>query len=492
MLTLLFLTSGLFLGWSLGANNTANVFGPAVGSGMIRFKTAVIITSIFVIIGSVVSGEGTGETLDELGKINEIAGAFIVAMAAGFSVYWMTRLNIPVSITQSIVGAIVGWNLFAGAVTDTASLAKILSSWLIAPLLAALFSVIIYKIAMSVLIHSKIHILKVDHCNRIGFLIVGAFAAYSLGANNISSVMGVFIFSSPFKTLEIGTTSLSSTEQLFLIGGLAIAAGVISYSGKVMKTVGEGITEITPLGGLVVVSASSLVLFIFASERLGLLLARAGLPEIPLVPVSSSQAVVGAIIGLAFFEKGGRLNYKLVGKIGLGWIATPVFAGIIAFVSLFVMQNVFRQDVYRPVRYMMTPDVSERLGAEGLYSPEMDKLIEVLFPDAVSFKQALGDMDISSGIYARIMSFAELSEIKVDAALIKKDAKFSPDSEMLQSVELLDGKTFRHKWQFEEALADLNPIWKTKPPFPDNKNYNRELRRKLRFLYNRFSDTNAQ
>jgi len=492
MLTLFFLTSGLFLGWSLGANNAANVFGPAVGSGMIRFRTAVIITSVFVVIGSVVSGEGAGETLDELGKVNEIAGAFIVAMAAGFSVYLMTRLDIPVSITQSIVGAIVGWNVFAGAVTDMASFTKIVSSWLVVPVLAALFSSVIYKIVKLILTHARIHILKVDNYNRVGFLIVGAFAAYSLGANNISSVMGVFIFSSPFKTIGIGNISLSSTEQLFLIGGLAIASGVISYSGKVMKTVGKGITEFKPLGGLVAVLASSLVLFIFASERLGLLLACAGLPGIPLVPVSSSQAIVGAIIGLSFFKEGSRLNYKLIGKIGIGWILTPVFAAIIAFVSLFMMQNVFRQDVYTPVRYMMTPEVSQRLEAEGLYCHEMDKLQGVLFPDAVSFKRAIEEMDIPAGVGARVMRFAELSEIRVNPDIIKKDARFAFDGSMLRSVELLNGRTFRYKWQFEEALAGLDPMWRAKPPSLENKGYNRELKAKFRFLYSHFSDNGVQ
>lgn len=38
-----FLSSGIFLGWSLGANDAANVFGAAVGSRMVRFKTAALI-----------------------------------------------------------------------------------------------------------------------------------------------------------------------------------------------------------------------------------------------------------------------------------------------------------------------------------------------------------------------------------------------------------------------------------------------------------------
>ena len=48
---LFFLTSGLFLGWSLGANDAANVFGTAVGSRMIRFTTAAVICSVFVVLG---------------------------------------------------------------------------------------------------------------------------------------------------------------------------------------------------------------------------------------------------------------------------------------------------------------------------------------------------------------------------------------------------------------------------------------------------------
>ena len=113
-----FLTSGLFLGWSLGANDAANVFGTAVGSRMISFRKAAVYCGIFVILGAVVSGAGASKTLGELGAVNAIAGAFVVALAAGVTVYWLTVLGYPVSTTQAIVGAIIGWDLFAGALID--------------------------------------------------------------------------------------------------------------------------------------------------------------------------------------------------------------------------------------------------------------------------------------------------------------------------------------------------------------------------------------
>ena len=53
---IIFLLGGLFLGWSLGANDAANVFGTAVGTRMIRFRTAAIICSIFVILGAIIIG----------------------------------------------------------------------------------------------------------------------------------------------------------------------------------------------------------------------------------------------------------------------------------------------------------------------------------------------------------------------------------------------------------------------------------------------------
>ncbi|MCH7943839.1 MAG: inorganic phosphate transporter, partial [Proteobacteria bacterium] len=81
---LVFLSSGLFLGWSLGANDAANVFGTAVGSGMVRFATAAVICSVFVILGAVISGAGAAHTLGKLGAVNAIPGAFMVALAAAF------------------------------------------------------------------------------------------------------------------------------------------------------------------------------------------------------------------------------------------------------------------------------------------------------------------------------------------------------------------------------------------------------------------------
>jgi inorganic phosphate transporter, PiT family len=70
-----------------------------------------------------------------------------------------------------------------------------------------------------------------------------------------------------------------------------------------------------------------------------------GLPTIPLVPVSQSQGVVGAISGIGIAKGGGNINTRLLGKIVVGWLLTPLCAGILSYISLFIMQNVFLQNV---------------------------------------------------------------------------------------------------------------------------------------------------
>lgn len=348
MILLLFLSSGLFLGWSLGANDASNVFGTAVATRMVKFRTAAYIASIFIILGAVISGAGPSRTLTNLGSVNAIAGSFMVALSAAFTVYWMTRLGLPVSSSQAIVGAILGWNYFSGSLTDYICLTKIISTWVISPILAASFSMLLYFLFKHFLNATKIHLLRMDAYTRIGLIIVGAFGSFSLGANNIANIMGVFVSAVPFKTLKIfGLIYFSTEQQLFLLGALAIAMGVFTYSRKVMFTVGSELFKLTPVTALVVVLSHSLVLFLFASEGLSNWLAAHGLPRIPLVPVSSSQAIIGAILGIAIAKGGRGIKFKVLGNIASGWVTTPVVAGVICYVALFFLQNVFGQQVYR-------------------------------------------------------------------------------------------------------------------------------------------------
>lgn len=342
----IFLSSGLFLGWALGANDAANVFGTAVGTRMVSWLAAALTCSVFVILGAVVSGAGATGTIGKLGAITALPGAFMTALAAAIAVYVMTKSGLSVSTSQAIVGGIVGWNYFSGAPTDTKILSTIVGTWFLCPALSAVIAIVLYKLLRLYLRYSELHLVRTDAYLRLGLIVAGAFGAYALGANNIANVVGVFVPAKPFPELTIAGFTISPTQQLFLAGGIAIAVGVLTYSKKVMMTVGGELGRISPLAAFIAVVAHSIVLFLFASRGLESLLIAAGLPTIPLVPVSSSQAVIGAVVGIAILQGVAGIRWKVLGNIMLGWIATPILAGITCFFGLYFLQNVFDQVVY--------------------------------------------------------------------------------------------------------------------------------------------------
>lgn len=341
----LYLTSGLFLGWSLGANDAANIFGTAVGSKMIRFRTAALVASIFVIIGATLQGSGTTQTLSQLGSVNALPGAFTVALAAAIVVFLMTKALLPVSTTQAIVGAIIGWNLFTGNSTDVKTLTTILTTWVVSPVIGAIFSALFYILLRALLKKLQLHLIVLDVFIKWALIIVGAFGAYSLGANNIANVMGVFAASAPDVVIDMGLFRLDGLQVLFLLGGIAIALGIITYSKGLMMQVGNGIMALSAEAAIVAVFSQAVVLFIFSSTAFSEFLQGIGLPPIPLVPVSSSQVIVGSIIGIGMIKGVNEIKFKTIKGILYGWVLTPIAAGFLSFFALFFMKNLFNLNV---------------------------------------------------------------------------------------------------------------------------------------------------
>jgi len=487
---LFFLSSGLFLGWSLGANDAANVFGTAVGSRMVRFRTAAAVCSAFVILGAVLGGAGAAPPRGRLGAVHTLAGAVTRARAAALATFFMTRLGLPISTSQAIVGAIIGWNLYAGMVTGTRALSTILASWVLCPLLAAATAVVLYLLMRSILQRSRLHLLRQDHVLRLGLLLVGAFGSYSLGANNIANVMGVFLPDNPFRDVTGFGVTFSATQQLFLLGGLAIAVGVMTYSERVIRTVGSGLLRLSPEAALVVVGAHSLVLFVFASERLEFWLASRGLPTFPLVPVSSSQAVIGAIIGLGLLRGGRGIRFRPLGGVGLGWVATPVAAGLLAFFLLFFVDNVFDQEVARAARVRIDADVLDRYAQEGLPAQRLEAWRGHEAPNALRLQDVLEkEAGLSREQAQRLLELALLTRIVID--LGRADLDLDQDwlgLDQNRALRTLAGRRFDHGWQFAEALAAASPTWRLRDETPLNRAWNAEVRQKLAYVERVFAE----
>ena len=322
-------------------------------------------------------------------------------------------------------------------------------------------------------------------------IFAGIFGSYALGANNIGNVMGVFVSSNPFEGVNIaGPLALTPVQELFLLGGLAIAVGVITYSKRVMMTVGGSVMTLSPLGALVVVVAHSLVLFVFSSSELSNAFVSMGLPPIPLIPVSSSQAVIGAVIGIGFLQgiKGIRqIKWRVLAGIASGWVTTPVISALIGFTLLFVVQNVFGQQVYQPVSYSLSPPVLERLAEEGIDTATLGDLTDESVSSAVQFRSLVRErVQLDHEQETLVLSAAETHPMRVDAAAIAALDRDLFSEEQLEAIAAIEGQSFSHKWQLAEALAERSESWQPKSDNSENEAYNKQLGIQLDTLFAAF------
>ncbi len=303
-----FVLAGAFLGWGLGANDSANIFGTAVYTKVVKYSTAVILTSVFVILGALVDGyNGIDHVSDYAfaGGINTALAAFLVMMAAALTVMVMTLLKLPVSTSQAVVGAIIGGGLLSGKADFSAS-TKFFGAWFLTPIGGLIIAFVLYKIVVVFFENRLTEFKFYEIFVKAGYILAGVFGAYSLGANNVANVTGIFA----------GELQILTSTQAVIIGGLSIAVGVITYSKPVMSTVGERIVPMSSIAGFIVVISASITVYIYA--RIG-------------IPVSTSQAVIGAIIGIGLNAGVNTINLKMLRNIMLGWFATPTVAGLISF-----------------------------------------------------------------------------------------------------------------------------------------------------------------
>ncbi len=331
-LVVLFFLTVLFMGWSLGANDAANVFGTAVGTRMVRFRTAAIVSSLFVVIGAVTAGEGASEGLSALVAIDRIQDSSLIALSAASTVLIMTRLALPVSTSQALIGAISGYVIARKLPLDVASLTGIWATWVYGPILAGITSALLYRIFHRFLMRRRIHVLTIDRYNRILLIAAGAAGSYALGANNIANVTGLFISSFDAQGISLFSSIHDTSTELFLVGSLAIAAGIITFSKRVMMSVGSNLFELSPVAAFIVVLSTAMVLFLFSSMSLHEFLVGRNLPAFPLIPVSQSQASVGAVVGIAVARRAwSSINVPLLVKIAVGWIATPIASAAVSW-----------------------------------------------------------------------------------------------------------------------------------------------------------------
>jgi len=148
---------GLYMAWSIGANDVANAMGTSVGSGALTLKKAIIIASVLEFSGAFLVGSHVSETIRKgIIETNIFASSpdlFIYGMLAALltAAIWLqiaSYFGWPVSTTHSIVGSILGFGILIGGFSAIhwGKIASIAASWVVSPILSGSIAFIIFNI----------------------------------------------------------------------------------------------------------------------------------------------------------------------------------------------------------------------------------------------------------------------------------------------------------------------------------------------------------
>lgn len=308
------LAVGMYVGWNIGANDAGNCIGTAVGSGLLSFRKAALLVGAFALAGAALQGDHVMKTLGKGIVQSELPSlAIIVALlCAGLFVTLATLMRLPVSTSQVIVGAVGGIGVAVGAELNLSTLGSIALVWVVCPVLTAIISGLILMISRKLLGPLIEH----DFWQRLpnGLLIASAaYLAFSLGANHVGTAMGPIT--------NLGVTL--SPAMIGTLGGAAMAVGALTFGKRVTKTVGGGIARLDPMSAFAAQLSAALAVHFFSLYG---------------IPVSTSQAVVGAILGVGLLNGVRTVRCRTLVEIAIGWVATPLSAGLVAFVIYSLIQ----------------------------------------------------------------------------------------------------------------------------------------------------------
>ncbi|VVH65463.1 Probable low-affinity inorganic phosphate transporter [uncultured Gammaproteobacteria bacterium] len=331
-----------------------------------------------------------------------VYGMLASLLAAGFWLMIASSLGWPVSTTHSIVGAIVGFGAVGVGIDAVAwgKVGTIAMSWIVSPILAGSIAFVLFKSLQKLIIDTEnpfdnakryvpfymflvgfvislvtifkglkhvglhfeigtsymlatgfgvlvavigtffvrrihldvdenidFHFTSMERVFGVLMLITAAAMAFAHGSNDVANAIGPLaaIYGVIDSGGLIGSKS-SLPVGILLVGGVGIVFGLVTYGHKVIATIGTGITQLTPSRGFAATLAAAATVVIASGTGL---------------PVSTTQVLVGAVLGVGLARGMTALNTRVINKIFLSWLITLPAGALMSILFFFTLKGVF-------------------------------------------------------------------------------------------------------------------------------------------------------
>ena len=304
-----------------GANDRANAIATVTATKALTPVKALILASVFNLVGACVSTK-VAETIGKgiiLPEVPEDIALVIIAVGVFGAVVWVficTSFGIPISVSHSLVGGLLGAGIAAGGLgiinweilNNKVFLAIVLgpfAGFVVGALLFALISWLLY------LFFKKTPATATEGVFKKLQIISASFMAFGHGMNDAQNAMAVIAMALlagefiPFFYVPLWVK---------LSCGFMMGLGTFFFGWRVMKTLGWRLTKLEPKHG-------------FAAETgAGIAVVGASLAG---MPVSTTHVIGSAVIGGTFFQSLRRIRWSEVGKMVTAWVITiPIAAAI--------------------------------------------------------------------------------------------------------------------------------------------------------------------
>ena len=311
-----------------GFHDAANSIATVVSTGVLKPQQAVAFAAFFNVVAIFVFhltvAATIGKGIADPGVIDHhvVFGALIGAITWNVITWWY---GIPSSSSHALIGGIVG-AVIAKAGTSkliAAGVIKVVAFIFVSPLLGfTLGSLMMVLVAW---VCRRTSPLKVDRWFRRLQLV--SAGAYSLGhgGNDAQKTIGIIwmlLIAAGYANVQ---DKMPPTWVIWACY-LAIGAGTLFGGWRIVKTMGQRITKLKPVGGFCAETGGALTLFL--ATALG-------------IPVSTTHTITGAIVGVGSVRNASAVRWGVAGNIVWAWVLTIPASAFVAAVAYWVSFTLF-------------------------------------------------------------------------------------------------------------------------------------------------------
>lgn len=306
---------------ALGGNDAASPTANVVGARVLSIKQSVVLFTVFAAVGALSQGYMNMKTVGTgLVPSIDLLGAIIIVLTAFTWIMLCNYRGLEISVTHTVVGSIVGYGIAAYSVSGVkwGLVQMVVLSWFTSPILAALvaFGIHRFLVAMSgryeLWERSMSIILKLALC----------YSAYAFGANDIANATGVYV--TVTQMVLGGPPEGRVMFILAVFGSIGVVIGGFWLGPKVIETVAFNIIRLNVASATAAEITNAMVVHLFVTVPY--LVIGYGLP------ISTSLANIGALVGVGFSSYGAKgINKRTVGTLMLSWVLSVGATALVVF-----------------------------------------------------------------------------------------------------------------------------------------------------------------